>query len=321
MNTGQSAKIIPRALPPGGRIGIFAPAAPIRREFLERGVAWLTAAGFTCDTGRYLYRRCHHLAGSREERCNDFNTLLLISGIAALFAARGGYGCLHLLPGIDYRRAADAARIILGFSDITALQLALWHKIRLVSFSGPMPAVEMARPGWVNEALLWALLMGAEKEYLNSLLSRYLESDEIAFLRPGTVAGPALGGNLTVLASLAGTPYLPDFSGAVVFLEDRGEPLYRIDRALSQLRLAGVFRAPAAVVCGRFTELRPDEEILREEFLRHFFAADLFPVVLNFHYGHCLSSFILPQGVNMQIACQERRICLLERPVVSDSGG
>ena len=129
-----------------------------------------------------------------------------------------------------------------------------------------------------------------------------------------------MGGTLTLLASLVGTPYMPDFSGKIIFIEDRGEPLYRLDRALTQLRQAGVFQAPAAVVCGDLSGVRIGEEKLLNEFLRSFFADDDFPVLFNFTYGHCPQSFIFPQGVDMQFACQRRKIILLEHAVTRHDG-
>jgi muramoyltetrapeptide carboxypeptidase len=278
----------------------------------------LAAAGFSCRLGAHIHSNGYHLAGSSIERCSDLQELLQDPEVDALIAARGGFGCLHLLSRFDYGLAATTAKPVVGFSDVTALQLALWHKCRLVTFSGPMLAVELARPGRANEELLWAQLGGAGLDHINAMMSDYMKDERVEFLRPANFFGFALGGNLTVLASLAGSSYMPDFTGAIIFLEDRGEPLYRIDRALSQLRLAGVFQAPAAVVCGDFSSPRSGEESMLTEFLCQFFGDDSFPVILNFNYGHCQQSFVFPQGIDMQIACQKREIMLAERPVIAD---
>jgi muramoyltetrapeptide carboxypeptidase len=316
----KQEKLKPAALQTGDVVGVFAPASPVQREFVDRGLAWLKEAGCRCRPGAALYRRSYHVAGETAERKNDFEALLRDPDVRALFAARGGYGCLPLLAELDYELVRHHPKVIMGFSDVTALLLALWHKSRLVTFSGPMPAVEMARPGWVNEKLLWALLKGAELSQINNLMSEYLADPGIEFLRPGDFHGPALGGTLTLLSSLVGTPYMPDFTGKIIFIEDRGEPLYRVDRALTQLRLAGVFRAPAAVVCGDFSQGRVGEEKLLKNFLRSFFASDDFPVLFNFTYGHCPQSFIFPQGIDMQFACQKRKI-ILEESAVQGHGG
>ncbi len=313
-------KLKPSSLVSGNCFGIFAPASPVRSEFVERGRRWLREAGFGSRVGQHLFRRRYHVAGSLEERRADFENLLTDDRVRALVAARGGYGCLPLLERIDYGLVSRHPKIILGFSDVTALQLALWRKIRLVTFSGPMLAMAMARSGTVNDELLWALLRGGEPSLVSALCSRYLQTPEIEFIRPGDFSGEVLGGTLTILSSLVGTPYMPDFTDRIIFIEDCGEPLYRIDRALTQLRLAGLFKDPAAVVCGDFSNLRPNEAGMLPAFFREFFAGDGFPVVLNFRYGHCPQSFILPQGVRMQFACQSREIVMSESAVERHGG-
>jgi len=226
---------------------------------------------------------------------------------------------LPLLPWLDFELIGSYPKIILGFSDLTTLQLALWQRLKLVTFSGPMLAVEMARPEVVNSPLLWALLGGTVGSELNPLLSAYLVSEKLEFIRSEIFSGRTLGGTLTLLASLAGTSYMPDFAGKIIFIEDRGESLYRLDRSLTQLRLAGVFKAPAAVVCGDFSLPNKIEEPLLPGFLKAFFAEDDFPVLLNFNYGHCPQSFIFPQGVMMEFDCLRREIKLLESAVENGS--
>lgn len=308
----------PQAIQKGDYLGIFAPASPVRQEFVEKGHSYLLQSGYNYLDGAALFARAYHVAGDLNSRLTDFEGLLVDAVVKGLIAARGGYGSMSLLPRLNYELIRQHPKIILGFSDITALQLALWHKIELITFSGPMLAVEMARPEMVNSSLLWALMSGADEDLLNLLLSASLESENIEFLRPGTFSGRLLGGTLTIIAALAGSAYIPDFSGKIIFLEDRGEPLYRIDRALTQLRLSGVFNNPSAVVCGDFTlPVKSGESLRLKTFLREFFADDDFPVLMNFPYGHISQSFIFPQGSKMQFECRERKISLLESPVTS----
>jgi len=304
-----------QALREGDCLGIFAPASPVRVEYVNRGKEFLLQSGYRVCEADSLYNRTHHVAGEAASRLADIESLIRNPEIRALVAARGGYGTMTLLSQLNFELIRKHPKIILGFSDITALQLALWHKISLITFSGPMLAVDMARAGTVNSNLLWALLAGADAGVLNPLLSAGLAAHGVEFLRPGTFSGCLLGGTLTILAALAGTDFMPDFAGKIIFLEDRGEPLYRLDRALTQLRLAGIFASPAAVVCGNFALSDKTEESLLPGFLRDFFAVDDFPVLINFPYGHCHRSFIFPQGCKMQFECRERKISLLERPV------
>ena len=308
----------PQALQKGDCLGIFAPASPVRREFVDKGHEYLLRSGYSYRDAGALFARTYHVAGDLNSRLADFEELLIDADVKGMIAARGGYGSMTLLPYLDYELIRSYPKSILGFSDITALQLALWHKIELITFSGPMLAVEMARAGDVNSSLLWALLAGVDVDLINVLLSASLESQNIEFLRPGTFSGRLLGGTLTIIAALAGSAYMPDFSHKIIFLEDRGEPLYRIDRALSQLRLSGVFKAPVAVVCGDFSLPDNRGEALRlKTFLCEFFADDDFPVLINFPYGHIPQSFIFPQGCRMQFECRKRKISLLESPVAS----
>ena len=307
------------ALRTGDQLGLFAPASPVRHEYVHKGQEYLALCGFRYREGRSLFSRSHHVAGDPQTRLADFVDLLGDPQVKGLVAARGGYGSLQLLPLLDFEFIRQHPKVILGFSDLTALQLALWQRLQLVTFSGPMLAVEMARNEMVNSSLLWALLTGKAEAELKSLLSAYLASDKLESLRFKTFSGRALGGTLSLMTSLVGTPYMPDFNGKVIFVEDRGEPLYRLDRALTQLRLAGVFKAPAAVICGDFSLPNKTEEPLLSGFLKAFFAKDDFPVLLNFNYGHCPQSFILPQGVMMQFDCSKREITLLERAVKSGS--
>ncbi len=304
-----------QALYKGDCLGIFAPASPVRPEYVRRGHKFILQAGYRFRDGNSLYERKYHVAGDTGTRLKDFVSLLHDPEIKALVAARGGYGSMTLLPQLDFELLSKYPKIILGFSDVTALQMALWHKIGLITFSGPMLAVDMARSETVNSELLWALLSGAQAESVNPLLSAYLAGSNIEFLRPETFSGRLLGGTLTILAALAGTGFMPDFTGKIIFLEDRGESLYRVDRALTQLRLAGVFKEPAAVVCGDFALSNSDERTLLPNFLREFFSTDNFPVLINFPYGHTPRSFIFPQGCKMQFACRKRKISLLESPV------
>jgi len=307
------------ALQAGDQLGIFAPASPVRLEYVRKGQEFLALSGFGNREGDSLFNRSYHVAGDLSKRLADFEGLLSDSEVKGLVAARGGYGTLPLLPLLDFDFIARYPKIILGFSDLTALQLALWQRLKLVTFSGPMLAVEMARPEMVNSSLLWGLLTGAAESELKSLLSAYLVSEKLECLRPGTFSGRSLGGTLTLLASLVGTSYMPDFAGKIIFIEDRGESIYRLDRSLTQLRLAGIFDSPAAVVCGDFNLPNIIEKPLLADFLKAFFAEDDFPVLINFNYGHCSQSFIFPQGVMMEFDCRRRVIRLLESAVENGS--
>lgn len=304
----------PPPLRPAAVIGIIAPSSPVKDDLLIRGRQYLSQAGYHTVVGDSIAERQHHLAGTDEQRLADIYRMFNDSGVDAVFAARGGFGCAKLLDRLDYTVFSGQPKLLVGYSDITALQLALWQHSRLPTISGPMVAVEMARPGMINEPLFWGLLGGVPLAETSAMMSRYL-NEWVAFDRPQPIKGRLLGGTLSVIASLAGSRFLPDFSNAVLILEEHGERLYRLDRYLTQLRLAGVFAKVSMVILGQMLLPDQEEQPLLAPFLRNFFANDHFPVVYNFRYGHCSNSFIFPQGATASIDLPACRITLLDHCV------
>ncbi len=308
---------MPAAVHVGDMVGIIAPASPIKNEFLCQGELYLQNMGFKTMTAKNIFHRMHHVAGSVQDRLDDMYQMFTHDEVKAVFAARGGYGSVHLLDQLDYALLAEYPKLLVGYSDITALQLALWSKIRLSSLSGPMVATEMARPDTINDLLLRSILAGTLPE-ANKLASAYLQDDNVRFLRAKNVVvrGRLLGGTLSVLSALAGTPYFPDLTGAVPILEERGERIYQLDRYLSHLRLAGVFEQVAMVVVGALMLPDPRENYLLPGFINNFFAADSFPLISGFCYGHCPRSFIFPQGIGVEFNLTERSISFLSHWVL-----
>jgi len=307
---------LPCAVYPGNMVGVFSPASPIKNDLLLKGQGWLQKFGFKVVPAANLACRSHHVAGSFQERLDDFYQMFTSPEIKAVFAARGGYGSAHLIDKLDYSLLAGNPKLLVGYSDITTLQLALWHKIRMHSISGPMVAVEMARPDSINELLLKSILSGTFSA-VNKLMTVYLDDEKISFLRQNNVVrGRLLGGTLSVLSSMTGTPFFPDLRGAILIIEEHGERIYRLDRYLTQLRLAGVFDQVSMVVIGKLILPDQRENFLLQTFINDFFADDAFPVVSNFRYGHCPQSFIFPQGVEIEFNLPDRRISVLKKWVV-----
>lgn len=300
----------PQALIPGAVIGIAAPASPVRGDYLARGCDYLRGRGYRPHHRPDILRRRHHLAGTDEERLAELHELFADPTVNAVFTARGGYGCLPLLPRLDYDLIARSRRLLVGYSEITALQLAIWRQSRLATCSGPMVAIDMARPGAVAEGLFWALVGGASGPRVAALLQVFLQAPEVSALRVGIATGPLLGGTLSVIASLVGTPYLPDFTGALLILEEPNERLFRLHRWLTQLRLAGVFEGLGMMLLGRFTSPDADENRLLSEFFSDFFAADRFPVLAGINYGHSPGSMAFLQGMICGIDAERRTVVL-----------
>ncbi|MBN2233265.1 MAG: LD-carboxypeptidase [Deltaproteobacteria bacterium] len=287
----------PRPLISGAAIGVTAPAGPVQESFLDRGCDWLRCRGYRPVPAPGILRRRHHLAGTHEERLTDLHRMFADPAVEAVFAARGGYGCLPLLPRLDFELIARSRRLLVGYSDITAMQLAIWQRTGLATCSGPMVAIDMARPGVIAEELFWALVGGDSGPRVAELIQPWLQAPEVVVLRPGTAAGPLLGGTLSVIAALAGTTFMPDFTDAVLILEEPDERLFRIDRWLTQLRLAGIFARVGMVLLGHFSSPDAEENRMFGEFFREFFAADRFPILAGIRYGHCPLSLTFMQGM------------------------
>ena len=307
---------LPNALKPGAVIGIIAPASPQRDPSrLERGIRYLESLGYRIELGANVGKvHAAYLAGTDEERLHDIHTMVADRRIEAIFCARGGYGTPRLLDRLDYRLIRRHPKIIVGFSDITALQLALWKRLRYVTFSGMLPSVDFAdQIDGESEEWFWRVL--TSKRPLGTLS----QSEPIQTLRSGDGIGTLLPGNLSMIANLAGTPYMPSWKGAVSVLEDVGEETYRIDRMLAQLRLAGMFREAAGIGFGSFTQkgLRPSATPARpvDDVLRDYAAYSTGPVISGVMYGHEQKKLTLPVGIRARISSRIKGIRLIDAAV------
>ena len=239
--------LLPRRLCPGDLIGLVAPASPVADPSrVEAGVRYFERHGYRVRVGEHAAGVHGYLAGPDRERAADLEAMFLDPEVRAVISLRGGYGATRLLPLLDFELFRRNPKILSGFSDITALQLALWHHCRLVTFHGPMAAVDFG--GTVDsatEASFWDAVSGAGAPRQLPLGA----PGTLRVLVEGEASGPLLGGNLSLMAALAGTPYMPDFSGTIVVIEDIGEEPYRVDRMLTQLLQAGVFSGVRARGC------------------------------------------------------------------------
>lgn len=322
-STGWSAGVPPRPrrLRPGDAVMVVAPAG-VTYERIELDYAGdvLRALGLEPRFAANVASRFGYLAGEDAARAEAITRAFRDDGVAAVFALRGGWGTGRLLPLLDYRAIARHPKILLGYSDITALLLALRARCGFTGVHGPNLLSDW-NPHVVD--LLRRLLFAGERvEYLpvkpptESLASM---EGRIQTLVPGRASGELVGGNLTVLASLVGTPYLPDLRGCLLFLEDVHEPVYRIDRALTQLRLAGLLDRVSGIVFGAFSKIPPENGFgdfaLYEVLEQHSRAAGK-PAFLGAAFGHIPANSPLPVGVRAEMDADTGRLSLLE-PAVS----
>jgi muramoyltetrapeptide carboxypeptidase len=313
--------IKPQKLNPGDTIGIVSPASPVYGEKLERfekGVRYLQNRGYTIKIGQFARRSFGYLAGTDDERLDDLMSMFADTNVKAIFTTRGGFGSIRLLDKIDYDIIRNNPKILMGYSDITALQLAILAKSNLVSFSGPMVAPEFGVDlDPITEKYCWSVL-----EYSKEIA---FESSELKtnILKTGIAQGPLLGGTLSIICSLLGTSYLPSFQNAILVLEDIGEDEYKIDRYFSQLKLAGIFNQISGLVLGNFTNCKsnPNSETPTrslDDIIRDFISEMNMPVLGNFNFGHERKKFTLPIGIQAELNCEQGVLRLLEPGVTNE---
>jgi muramoyltetrapeptide carboxypeptidase len=295
-------------LPPGALIGVIAPAGPAQPEALAAVPALYESFGYRAR----IFPGCTHstgyLAGDDSVRLADLHAALADDELAAIHCMRGGYGAMRLLDRIDTTLLRAHPKLLIGYSDITALH-ALWALHGLPSLHAPMATSDLIRPGHETDAqALFALLqdgLRAGTVLAPTLLPSDPNSPRLCV--PGSVRGRLIGGNLSLVACLLGTPWAWQTQGAVLFLEDVSEELYRVDRLLTQLRLAGVLGAVAGFVLGSFTESESPDALLRE-----FLLPLGKPVLGGWPSGHGTPNLPLPMGVMVEMDAQAGTLKVLE---------
>lgn len=296
---------LPPALAPGARVLVVAPSGPPRDlPRLAAGLDALRAQGLVVETLRgavpldEAFAPHGFLSAPDEARLDELNRALRDPDAAAVFCVRGGYGALRLLPGLDYAAARRHPKLLVGYSDITALHLALYRHAGWRGLSGPMVGVEWADLDAASAALFWDLARGGTPAPLVGP-----GGEALAGMHDGVAEGTLLGGNLALVSKLVGTPYLPDLAGAILFVEDVGEEPYRLDGLLATLWLAGVLERLGGLVLGGFTDAAPtvDTSQTVDEVLAHYARFVPGPVARGLVYGHFPVKNTLPVGVRARL--------------------
>ena len=284
----------PRRVRPAGTIGLVAPAGVLRSASqVEDAVRNVRAMGFEARVGRHALDRYGFLAGSDQNRADDFMAMVTDPDVDAVVCLRGGYGCARILPFLDYDAIRAAAKPIVGYSDVTALLLAVYAKSGLVSFHGPVGISSWT--GTTAQAFRDVLVRGETLAVEGETSRDRLTTETV---RRGQAEGPLLGGNLSVVASLAGTGYLPSFDGAVAFFEETAEESYRLDRLFTQLEMAGVLGRTAAVVFGQCSQCTDGGSAWSAvEVLRDHLGAYRCPAWIGAPVGHVSPVYTLPIGL------------------------
>ena len=295
-------------------------AAPNDPERIRFAIDTIESLGFKVKPGAHLYDREGYLAGSDAARAADLNAMFADDGVDAIWCVRGGYGASRILPALDYALMQRKPKALIGYSDITALHVAIHRHAGLVTFHGPVAfraftpysLGELKRVLWTGET---PVRLGGPPPFERAE-GRVDWENRVATLVPGTARGRLLGGNLCLMSHLCGTPYFPDLRGAILFLEDVEEAYYRIDRMLTQLWLSGALAGVAGVAFGKFTNCnsspfflqnRPLDDILAERC-----RALGVPAVSGIMVGHIEDQTTLPVGCLAELDADAGTLTLLE---------
>lgn len=284
----------PPALGPGARVALVAPSGPLRGPHeLGASVSHAASLGWEAVPGSHVLQRDGYLAGTDAERLADLNAAIRDDRIDGIWCVRGGYGAMRILDGIDYDAMRRHPKTLIGYSDITALHAAFATRADVVTFHGPTARgalTEFSRDSLERATIARTDSCGVAAEGRT--------------MRRGVAAGRLVGGNLALLAALAGTPFAPDYRDAILVLEDVGEPTYRIDRMLRQLVLSGTLAELAGVAFGQFTEgTDADDDASRglDDILRE--TAELLgvPAVAGIPLGHVDHQWTVPLGARAEL--------------------
>lgn len=291
----------PRPLSPGDTIAVAAPASPFDRQKFDRGIAVLKSCGFQLRIPDEIYSADRYLAGTDIQRAGLINTMVADPDVKAVICARGGFGSMKLLPLIDWDQCRANPKIIVGFSDATALICALYERCALVTFHGPMVTSLADATDQSVEALVMAISSGRRIEIV---------AKRPAVVKSGRGCGPVIGGNLATLCHLVGTGFSPCFKSHILLLEERGEAAYRIDRMLTQMKMARCFDGVAGVVLGSFEGCGSMKQIL--DVVDRVFQHEDIPIVSGFDIGHGRDNLTVPIGLEAVLDADRHSLVFAE---------
>jgi len=301
----NSKPLIPKSLRHGSRVGIAAPAGHFNPDKFAAGIKVLENHGFEPFIPSRLANRKGYLAGSDIYRADVIQRLFADPSVDAILCARGGYGSMRILPLLDYATIRDNPKIFIGFSDITTLLTVLYTNCSLVTYHGPVvTSLGMASPQ-TGAALTAAI--SCDRRIV-------IEPQNGFVLKQGTAVGPVIGGNLTILSHLLGTPFMPQYNGHILFLEDCDEKPYRIDRMLTQMRLSGCLQEIVGLFLGEFKKCGSLDMI--KEIVADIFHDMEIPIIGGFEIGHGRTNLTIPIGLSARLDTRSRQLSYQE-PAVS----
>lgn len=319
----QPDPVLPKALKPGARVALVSPASPaLEPEANEAGAEIIRSLGFVPVLMPNAQKATKYLAGSDEERVKDLNDAFRDPAIDAVWCLRGGYGSPRILPFIDYEAVRRNPKPFIGYSDITAPLNALHRLTGLVTFHGPNASENMSPYSLreLKKVLYTPEAAGviAQADPFTPVEGQVDKENRLRRIAPGKVRGPLVGGNISVLSTLIGTPFEPEWKGRILFLEEIGEEPYRIDRYLTQFVLTGKLSQCAGIVAGKFRDcgLREGNSSMSGSWTWQQVVADRLgnlgiPLLVGLSFGHVTDKATLPLGVMAELDVSAGTLALL----------
>lgn len=303
----------PTKLQRGDTIGLISPASRLPKEKqYDKIIKQVQKLGFNVKVGEHARNQYGYLAGHDKQRAEDLNNMFADDTVDAILPFRGGWGCNRILNLIDYELIQQNPKILVGFSDITSLLLGIYKKTGLITFHGPV-----GKSDWTDYTTQhFRKALSYQHPYSLDIPSKDLCEDcsSLSIITPGKATGKLLGGNLSVLTAMIGSDYLPDWNNNILFIEDVGEDVYRIDRMLTQLKLSGVLDQISGFVFGQCASCNRSNSYsltLDQVFDDHIKPLGI-PAFSGAMFGHIEKTLTLPVGVSAEIDAQSGTISIAE---------
>ena len=308
--------LIPQHLNAGDVVGIVAPAGPITEKQAEQCAEKVKAAGFTPLLADGICKKFGYLAGTDVERASQLNKMFNNKNVKAIICARGGYGTSRILDYLDYDLIKENPKILGGYSDITALSLAVYKKTQLVTFHSSMLVPQATK---YTEDSMWQIFQHGKKGFIISCeyeppQNDYVYSQKPTVLKSGKCRGTLIGGNLTLLETLIGRKYENIFKNKILFIEEVNEPPYKIDRMLTHLRNSINFSGIKGIIFGKMKgcEAQDKDSLPLDYVIDEFCLRADVPTIKYFSFGHVSSRCTFPIGVKVEMDTNELTVKLLE---------
>ncbi len=307
----------PPRLRAGDTVGLVAPASALTLpDELDRAIHWITGMGLVPKLGQHVGEQYGYLAGTDAARASDLDAMFADPDVRAIFAIRGGWGGARILPLLDWKGIRDNPKLLIGYSDTTALHLAIAARAGFATLHAPNGASSWQKESWDS---LWQIAFAAGTPVLGGAGVEDAVGRPARTLTGGTARGRLLGGNLTILSTLMGTGWLPDFDGAILFVEDINEDPYRVDRMFQQLKLGGILDRVGGVIFGQCTRCgspAPDSDTFTlDDVVDQYLGALGKPAIAGFDTGHVGNQLSLPVGVDVEFDATARTLRMLDPAV------